>query len=46
VADVHEAERRVERLRYVIVDLRTDRVVSNDYDPATQGNVRRPGDAR
>jgi hypothetical protein len=46
VADVHEAERRVERLRYVIVDLRTDRVVSNDFDPATQGNVRRPDEAR
>jgi hypothetical protein len=46
VADVHEAERRVERLRYVVVDLRTDRIVSNDFDPATEGNVRRPGDAR
>jgi hypothetical protein len=46
VADVDEAARRVERLRYVVVDLRTDRVVSNDFDPATQGNVRRPGDAR
>jgi len=46
VADVDEAARRVERLRYVIVDLRTDSVVSNDFDPATQGNVRRPGDAR
>jgi hypothetical protein len=46
VAEVLEAERRVERLRYVVVDLRTDRVVSNDFDPATQGNVRRPGDAR
>jgi hypothetical protein len=46
VADVDETARRVERLRYVVVDLRTDRVVSNDFDPATQGNVRRPGDAR
>lgn len=46
VANVDEAARRVERLRYVVVDLRTDRVVSNDFDPATQGNVRRPGDAR
>jgi hypothetical protein len=46
VAEVFESERRVERLRYVVVDLRTDRVVSNDFNPATEGNVRRPADAR
>jgi hypothetical protein len=46
VADVHEAERRVERLRYVVVDLRNDSIVSNDFDPATDGNVSRPADAR
>jgi hypothetical protein len=44
VVNVDEAARRVERLRYVVVDLRAGRVVSNDFDPVTQGNVRRPED--
>ena len=39
--DVDHAERRVERLRYVVVDLRTDALVSRDFDPDTQGNETR-----
>ena len=42
VVNVDEAARRVERLRYVVVDLRAGRIVSNDFDPAAEGNSVNP----
>ena len=30
------------RMRYVVVDLQTLTVVSNDFDPATEGNLAHP----
>jgi hypothetical protein len=35
-----------ERLRYVVVDMRTARLVSLDFDPATEGNLAAPGAVR
>jgi hypothetical protein len=42
VVDVNEAAREVQRIRYVVVDLRTNRVISNDFDPVTEGNLANP----
>jgi hypothetical protein len=39
--DVDHAARRVERLRFVVVDLRTGALVSRDFDPAVEGNETR-----
>ncbi|HLA63307.1 MAG TPA: hypothetical protein VK610_02690 [Rhodothermales bacterium] len=42
VVDVDAATRQVELIRYVVVDLRTGRVVSNDFDIANEGNLANP----
>ncbi len=42
VVDVNESAREVQRIRYVVVDLRTNRVISNDFDPVTEGNLANP----
>lgn len=39
--DVDTAARRVDRIRYVIVDVRTGTLVSNDFNPSTDGNATR-----
>lgn len=39
--DVDEAAREVERIRYVIVDVRTNELVSSNFDPANNGNATR-----
>jgi hypothetical protein len=39
--DVDHAARRVTRLRYVVVDLRTGTLVSRDFDPSANGNETR-----
>ncbi len=46
VMNVDEAARRVERLRYVVVDLREGRLLSRDFDPAAEGNSANPAEAR
>jgi hypothetical protein len=39
--EVDHAARRVSRLRYVVVDLRTGTLVSRDFDPSANGNETR-----
>jgi len=39
--DVDVAAREVNRLRYVIVDVRDGTLVSNDFDPSADGNATR-----
>ena len=46
IMNVNEAARQVERLRYVIVDLRYGRVLDRDFDPATEGNSANPLEPR
>ncbi|MDX1421442.1 MAG: hypothetical protein R3181_15865 [Rubricoccaceae bacterium] len=39
--DVDHQARDVERIRYVVVDLRTDTIVSRDFDPSANANETR-----
>lgn len=39
--DVDHQARRVERIRYVVVDLRTGALVSRNFDPSANGNETR-----
>jgi hypothetical protein len=39
--DVDYAARRVTRLRYVVVDLRSGALISRDFDPSANGNETR-----
>ena len=41
MVDVNSSARRVDRIRFVVVDVRDGTLVSNDFDPS-EGNVRRP----
>ncbi|HLT48509.1 MAG TPA: hypothetical protein VK002_14845 [Rubricoccaceae bacterium] len=41
VYDVDHAARRVDRIRYVVVDLRTGTLVSRNFDPSANGNETR-----
>ena len=42
VLEMVPGEAFARRLRYVVVDLRTVSVFSNDFDPATEGNLANP----
>lgn len=46
IVNVNESARQVERLRYVIVDLRNGTVFDRDFDPATEGNLSNPLEPR
>lgn len=39
--DVDESRREVDRIRYVVVDLRREVIVSDNFDPANNGNETR-----
>ncbi len=39
--DVDTAARRVNRIRYIVVDVRHGTMVSNDFNPSTDGNATR-----
>lgn len=39
--NVDHAARRVDRIRYVVVDLRSGTIVSRNFDPSTNGNETR-----
>ena len=41
MVDVDKAARRVNRIRYVVVDVRDGTLVSNDFNPSTDGNATR-----
>ena len=44
--NVDHAARSVERIRYVVVDLRTNTIVSRDFDPSANGNATRFNESR
>src|SRR5690606_26626417 len=44
--DVDHAARNVERIRYVVVDLRTNTIVSRNFDPSANGNATRFNESR
>ena len=41
--DEDTAARRVDRIRFVVVDMRDGTIVSRDFDVANEGNLARPG---
>lgn len=46
VLSVDAPARRISRLRYVVVDMRHERMLDRDFDPAVEGNSANPLESR